>query len=667
MGAVGSSRLVAAHPERFDAAAFLGGPLDATLLLETMERSLLGGFCPAARLEAALLLDQGDGGNRLDRPDGVAGCTPANVSPLGHYGRAQRFNHWAFTTNGGTFDRGTHIDIFRDLTLALGNPLTGNPLSPSLPRPLAPADFAAASCANPKRFEHVYDPVYSPHGEHSAITFCDGDPPVMTCADGALVDFCAAAALAGRQLANESDADGFCASHGGSAHEVGANSGGADADAYFAHHGEVSGCWAGTELVPFALAIDLNGNGRRDYHEPLVVQGHEPFSDVGVDGCPDALEDGKGGCTTAALSPYAAGVKDPNGDNYDPVKNPAGTEGDGRWEPHEPFQDVGLDGVDGTHDQGEGDGQFTVSSTYAHWQAEDLRLSLSKMSETQKASLDLYVEGGIRDVFDLGAQAEALAGGVQLALPGGVHSFLDFLGLPQHGGNPWTLGFDAQKVDIAAMGHNVFLPYGNPSATPAEIRAGDGDHVGSVAQAVDRFLIFFRWLSGRWDAAVPPLRKGGVGTILQQHYTSTVLGAERDFGISFPPGYDDPANAGRRYPVLFLLHGYGQAPADFSATSIFVDTLGNVGQMREIIVVYPDGRCCLNGPNGERVCREQDANGVDYSAQGYVRECARGTFFVNRQGLTGTDKTRYGDQMFELMDHVDATWRTLAPADGPAF
>src|SRR5512143_1483210 len=33
MGAVGTSRLAAAHPDKLDAAGMLGGPLDATLLL----------------------------------------------------------------------------------------------------------------------------------------------------------------------------------------------------------------------------------------------------------------------------------------------------------------------------------------------------------------------------------------------------------------------------------------------------------------------------------------------------------------------------------------------------------------------------------------------------------------------------------------------------------
>ncbi|MGZ6143976.1 MAG: hypothetical protein ACXWLM_11600, partial [Myxococcales bacterium] len=162
MGASGSSRLVAAHPERFDAAGFLGGPLDATLLMHSLEHSLMAGFCPAAQLEAAAALDAADGGNRLDRPDGVPGCTPQNPAPLTHYSRSQRFNHWAFTTNGGTFDRGTHLDIFHDLILGLGNPLSSNPNSAFLAAPLTQAQFDAATCTQPVVVPHVYDPVYSP-------------------------------------------------------------------------------------------------------------------------------------------------------------------------------------------------------------------------------------------------------------------------------------------------------------------------------------------------------------------------------------------------------------------------------------------------------------------------------------------------------------------------
>ena len=102
------------------------------------------------------------------------------------------------------------------------------------------------------------------------------------------------------------------------------------------------------------LAVDLNGNGIRDLGEPVIRQGEEPYTDTGTDGVADAQEPG-----------------------YDPVNNPDpergrlrlplnpnGTENDHVWEPGEPYQDVGLDGVpntpqqaNGGYDVGEGDGE----------------------------------------------------------------------------------------------------------------------------------------------------------------------------------------------------------------------------------------------------------------------------------------------------------------------
>ena len=625
MGASGSSRLVAAHPEKFDAAGFLGGPLDAVLLMRTIERSFMGGFCPADKLEAAAALDGKDGDDRLDRPDGVPGCVQQNPPPLTHYSRSQRFNHWAFTTNGGTFDRGMHLDIFRDLTLAIGNPFSF---------PITHAQLDAATCAQPFVVPHVYDPVYSPHGEHPAITFCDGDPPIMLCADGTLVDWCAAARLAGRQLAVAADAALFCLNHGGGAHEADKSSA-AEADVWYAHKGELPGCFAGTQKVPFALAIDVNGNGRRDYHEPLLIQAHEPFSDVGTDGCDDAHEDGKGGCLATATAPPGT---DPNHDNYDPVTNPTGTEGDGRWEPGEPFQDIGLDGVAATFDTGEGDGVFTVSPGLQAWMDGDLRLH-------PPSNVDLYVEGGIRDVFDLGAMAEGVAGAAI-----GVTSFADFRSIPPDRGI-WGSTFDPLRIDMTALGRNVLLEYGTPNATPAEIRGGDGDHVGTLEQVFDRFAVFFRWLSKRWDPMLPPPAKGA-GTVTVLNFFSTALGTQQDFVVSVPSKYDAPENASRRYPVLFLLHGYGQNAEDMAGTDIAVRALADLGLVHDMIVVYPSGRCCLTGPHGERTCDE--SNGTP---DGYVRECARGSFYLGK----------YEQALFELMGEIDKRYRTLSPADGPAF
>ena len=115
---------------------------------------------------------------------------------------------------------------------------------------------------------------------------------------------------------------------------------------WLANAGITDPCRQRTLAAPILLAWDYNGNGRRDYGEPLVNNSHERWDDVGVDGCADAFENGSGGCNATA-SPTPT---DANKDNYDPATNPDGTELSWRYELGEPFRDFGLDGVAGSAD-----------------------------------------------------------------------------------------------------------------------------------------------------------------------------------------------------------------------------------------------------------------------------------------------------------------------------
>ena len=135
---------------------------------------------------------------------------------------------------------------------------------------------------------------------------------------------------------------------------------------YYASAGVHDPCYPATRPMAIALAVDLNGNGKRDYGEPIIVNDHERFQDTGVDGCADPMEDGKGGCVTdASQSPYDAATNpDPNGDDYDFRANALGTENDWQYEKGEPFDDNGLDGVPDTHDFGEGNGTYDVEPAY---------------------------------------------------------------------------------------------------------------------------------------------------------------------------------------------------------------------------------------------------------------------------------------------------------------
>ena len=65
---------------------------------------------------------------------------------------------------------------------------------------------------------------------------------------------------------------------------------------------------------------------------------------------------------------------------------------------------------------------------------------------------------------------------------------------------------------------------------------------------------------------------------------SAAVDREMKFEIALPPGYDDPANAERRYPTLYLLHGEGRS---FLAWREILGGATDAGG-REMILVMPD-------------------------------------------------------------------------------
>jgi S-formylglutathione hydrolase FrmB len=100
-------------------------------------------------------------------------------------------------------------------------------------------------------------------------------------------------------------------------------------------------------------------------------------------------------------------------------------------------------------------------------------------------------------------------------------------------------------------------------------------------------------------------------------HASTSLGSERIFSVLLPPGY---ADSDRRYPVVFLFHGGGQDHTAFMARAIFPA----LARKQEAIFVMP-------------------AADRNYSA------------------MSADAQARYNAYVAsELVDHVDATYRTIA-------
>lgn len=81
--------------------------------------------------------------------------------------------------------------------------------------------------------------------------------------------------------------------------------------------------------------------------------------------------------------------------------------------------------------------------------------------------------------------------------------------------------------------------------------------------------------------------------------------------VYLPPGYDDPANQKRRYPVIYMLHGYPGRPANWMSAGGVPDVMNALIGSRQIgpmIVVAPNdfgGRPhdseCLNQFDGPQI------------------------------------------------------------------
>jgi len=75
-------------------------------------------------------------------------------------------------------------------------------------------------------------------------------------------------------------------------------------------------------------------------------------------------------------------------------------------------------------------------------------------------------------------------------------------------------------------------------------------------------------------------------------FSSAALGRPESYDIYLPAGYDDVANAGRCYPVLYLLHGSPGQPGDWvhGLHIQFMQDQGvAVGTLAPLIMVMPEG------------------------------------------------------------------------------
>ena len=627
MGGGGAAMVGLRHHERFDVIAALGGPVDWTWLIGHIRDNHTAGWA------------KNDG----PMPPTMIPGPPVPTLPYEH---GSSFNQWWYEYpkegNGGTFDRAEYVQIFRDLALMFGNPAYPNtpgdehiPLGVPVDHPSVVGNRADRSCAvwvdpidghpdngNQKELfdqcptercdpanvlvlTNYFDDEFNPTGTYPVISVCDGTPQDETLSPYA-------------------------------------------------------NTWKpGFDRVPLevGLAVDYNGNNVRDENEPIIRSGHEPYRDVGPDGLASTAEPG-----------YAAGTnEDPAGDDWHPQYNPTGTEGNLRWDAGEPFDDFGLDGVDGTasspYDVGEGNGKFDESVGLQNFHSRDSRAVLEQASfathptpldDDALARLDLWTDGGIRDLFNFSVDASALLGA--WSARGRIsHAYSGTHRMP--GQNPAEEDtFIAGNMAWQDVAGGVFYRYGAIDPTDKDINNGNGQHVGPADQIVGRLQAALYYIGSRWPDA-PRTLDDSASLDPDEDLEPCVINGACDFeftdsrgrtgpvSVTFPPGYGNIGSKDKRYPVIYMLHGYGQTPEDLKASLLFLNNWMNSSadssssRLPKAILVFVDGRCRPNGAG---------ANGET--------ECIRGTFFTDSVRANGPKTESW---WLELMDEIDSRYRTM--------
>ena len=330
--------------------------------------------------------------------------------------------------------------------------------------------------------------------------------------------------------------------------------------------------------VEVLLALDQNGNGKRDQGEPILRQFHEPFVD---------------------------------------------TNGNGIFDSGEAYSDVGLDGVAGTGDYGEGDGNFTINPYAGNYIVQDPLTHVKNMSMGTLANLNLYLDAGTKDEFQFNIHTENF---VQALLDQGLSVQIED-GFPED--FPQISHFYQSRVYVRYEGGHVGFNKENIGLSFRKVRQG----VKEAILVANRFTTLFNFVSNHFTG-------GDYGTDAYElfRYPSLMTGAtfyspslnrRMGYGIYLPPGYK--RSKSNYYPVLYLLGGYNMSIAGMTNAWMrsALDSLILTDEIQKMIIVVPDG---MNYKN------------------------RRGHFFVNQTDLERGDN--FMDYFFDLVDYIDGHFKT---------
>ncbi len=296
--------------------------------------------------------------------------------------------------------------------------------------------------------------------------------------------------------------------------------------------------------VEILMALDVNGNGKRDQGEPVLSRFGEPYGD---------------------------------------------SNGNGMWDLEEPFSDVGLDGVPATGDYGESDGTFTFNPSRLNFMSQDPSMRVRDLPVEILQDLNVYVDAGKEDEFQFNIHAERF---VRIFLEKGLDVRTEN-GFPED--FPSVSHFGEKRVFVRYNGGHIGFNKENIGLSFSKARRGAKEAI----LVANRFTTLFAFVSDHFPG-------GQYGTNVYEMFRypskmsiaafkSPSLNRKMKYGIYLPPGYkrDD----GDRYPVLYLLGGYNMSIKSManSRMKAALDVLVSSQEMQKMIIVIPDGTNYKNG------------------------------------------------------------------------
>jgi hypothetical protein len=301
---------------------------------------------------------------------------------------------------------------------------------------------------------------------------------------------------------------------------------------------------AGVDGVVFgerALA-DLDGDGVFDAGDGIVLNFSEPFTDANDNG---VFEPGLG----------------------------------------ETFSDVGLDGVAGTGDFGEGNGVFDYDPDRAHWLAEDPLSRLATRSAADIATQRIYMDVGTKDEFGFARhyanlvavlQAKGLTVRVEDGFPGNC------IDLPNPSEPFLLVRYDAGHVGFKSVDPQDLLN-GNPCGD-ATIWQRIVNMIGYLNES------FPDGIFGIGSDLLP--NPDPTGDIVRGDIPSPTLATGggsvpvRPMLVYRPPAF---FHGDAHFPIVYFLGGYGQEPDDFARIQVLLDGLILTGQLQNMFFAFLPG------------------------------------------------------------------------------